>query len=95
MDQIPWTPILTMLGAALSGLGTIAYAVLTWMGKKADLLIDTHVELNKKLCEEIPWKHEKLQDMDEKLTDVHGMVKDLHGSEEPKPSKVRRGPVSS
>lgn len=71
MDPTVITACLGLAGTVLAAIGGGIWHATCWFAKRADMLIDNHVELTKKLTNEMEWKHAKLEAVHEDLKEVH------------------------
>lgn len=74
MDPGTIAAILGLIGTVLTGIGAAAWRFTIWFGARADQLIDNHIALTQKLHDDIHWKHEKLDKMDNKITEIHEAI---------------------
>lgn len=90
MDPTIITAALGLAGTVLAAIGGALWHAACWFAKRADTLIDNHMELTKKLTSEMEWKHSKLEA-------VHDDVKEIHEVLVPpvseRPSKARLKPA--
>lgn len=74
MDATVLTAVIGLAGTTLAAMGGGLWHAACWFAKKADLLIENHVELTKKLSSEIEWKRDKLETIHEDVREIHQVV---------------------
>lgn len=74
MDPAIITALIGFAGTVTAAIGSGVWYAACWFARKADVLIDNHVELTKKLSSEIEWKHTKLEAVHDDIKEIHQVI---------------------